>query len=102
MQTIPRVISVGTREHLARHRASLPPDMMAPALAVGETLENMPGERLLNVEQVLALLPWDISRRVWTDGVRAGRFPAPSASLTRKTRYWRADSIRAMISTAGR
>jgi predicted DNA-binding transcriptional regulator AlpA len=53
----------------------------------------------MRLPAVLAVIP--ISKSVWWDGVRTGRYPAP-VKLSPRTSAWRAEDIRALVERLGR
>ncbi|AME24195.1 hypothetical protein AXG89_10385 [Burkholderia sp. PAMC 26561] len=58
------------------------------------SLDGMPPDKLLTVEQVLSFIP--VSASTWRRGVKSGRFPA-GVHLSPKSVFWRVDSIRALL-----
>ncbi len=48
--------------------------------------ENIPGDTLLRLPQVLAIIP--ISRSAWWAGVKNGRFPKPTKIGPRTSAWW--------------
>jgi prophage regulatory protein len=54
----------------------------------------VPGYGFLRLPQVLAIFP--ISKSVWWEGCRTGRYPKP-IKLGPRTTVWRAEDIKAFI-----
>ena len=48
----------------------------------------------LRLPQVLAVFP--VSKSTWWAGVKSGRYPAPTRSLSRRITAWRIEDIRAL------
>jgi predicted DNA-binding transcriptional regulator AlpA len=69
-------------------------DALMEAVERDVHLEHLPPDKLLTVEQVLALIP--VSKRVWLEGVRSGRFPH-AVRLSSKAMFWRVSDIRIFI-----
>ncbi len=61
------------------------------------TRPALPETGFLRLPQVLALIP--ISRSAWWAGIREGKFPR-GIKLGSKTTVWRAEDIRALITTS--
>ena len=57
-------------------------------------LTNIPSTGFLRLPQVLALIP--ISKSVWWEGCKTGRYPKP-VKLGPRTTVWRAEEIKAFI-----
>ena len=57
-------------------------------------LTNIPSTGFLRLPQVLAIIP--ISKSVWWEGCKTGRFPKP-VKLGPRTTVWRAEEIKAFI-----
>ena len=55
---------------------------------------NIPTTGFLSLPQVLALIP--ISKSVWWEGCKTGRFPKP-VKLGPRTTAWRAEDIAALV-----
>ncbi|MDL2279920.1 AlpA family phage regulatory protein [Desulfovibrio sp. OttesenSCG-928-G11] len=55
---------------------------------------NIPTTGFLRLPQVLALIP--ISKSVWWEGCKTGRFPKP-VKLGPRTTAWRAEDIAALM-----
>ena len=55
---------------------------------------NIPATGFLRLPQVLALIP--ISKSVWWEGCKTGRFPKP-VKLGPRTTAWRAEDIAALV-----
>lgn len=55
---------------------------------------NIPTTGFLRLPQVLALIP--ISKSVWWEGCKTGRFPKP-VKLGPRTTAWRAEDIAALV-----
>ena len=55
---------------------------------------NVPATGFLRLPQVLAIFP--ISKSVWWEGCRTGRFPKP-IKLGPRTTVWRAEDIAALV-----
>lgn len=54
----------------------------------------LPDAGLIRLPAVLAVVP--VSKSVWWDGVKSGRFPKP-VKLGPRTTCWRVEDIRALI-----
>jgi predicted DNA-binding transcriptional regulator AlpA len=59
---------------------------------------TLPDVGFVRLPQILAILP--IGKTTWWDGVRTGRFPAPS-KLGSRISVWRVEDIRALLATLG-
>ena len=57
---------------------------------------NIPTTGFLRLPQVLALIP--ISKSVWWEGCKTGRFPKP-VKLGPRTTAWRAEDIAALVAS---
>lgn len=55
---------------------------------------NIPTTGFLRLPQVLAIIP--ISKSVWWEGCKTGRFPKP-VKLGPRTTAWRAEDIAALV-----
>lgn len=55
---------------------------------------SLPQAGFLRLPQVLAVFP--VSKSVWWDGVRTGRYPAP-VKLSARTTAWPVEAVRALI-----
>ena len=55
---------------------------------------NIPSTGFLRLSQVLAIIP--ISKSVWWEGCKTGRFPKP-VKLGPRTTAWRAEDITALV-----
>ncbi|MDL2207452.1 AlpA family phage regulatory protein [Desulfovibrio sp. OttesenSCG-928-M16] len=55
---------------------------------------NIPTTGFLRLPQVLAIIP--ISKSVWWEGCKSGRFPKP-VKLGPRTTAWRAEDIAALV-----
>jgi predicted DNA-binding transcriptional regulator AlpA len=60
--------------------------------------ENIPGNSLLRLPQVLAIIP--ISRSAWWAGVKNGRFPKPAKIGPRTSAWWASDIAAVLESIA--
>ena len=61
-------------------------------------LTNIPSTGFLRLPQVLAIIP--ISKSVWWEGCKTGRFPKP-VKLGPRTTAWRAEDITARVKRLG-
>ncbi|MGV7003721.1 helix-turn-helix transcriptional regulator [Desulfovibrio sp. QI0442] len=61
-------------------------------------LTNIPSTGFLRLPQVLAIIP--ISKSVWWEGCKTGRFPKP-VKLGPRTTAWRAEDITALVKRLG-
>ena len=61
-------------------------------------LTNIPSTGFLRLPQVLAIIP--ISKSVWWEGCKTGRFPKP-VKLGPSTTVWRAEDIAALVERLG-
>ena len=61
-------------------------------------LTNIPSTGFLRLPQVLAIIP--ISKSVWWEGCKTGRFPKP-VKLGPRTTAWRAEDIAALVASFG-
>ncbi len=61
-------------------------------------LTNIPSTGFLRLPQVLAIIP--ISKSVWWEGCKTGRFPKP-VKLGPRTTAWRAEDITALVNRLG-
>ena len=61
-------------------------------------LTNIPSTGFLRLPQVLAIIP--ISKSVWWEGCKTGRFPKP-VKLGPRTTVWRAEDIAALVKSLG-
>ena len=61
-------------------------------------LTNIPSTCFLRLPQVLAIIP--ISKSVWWEGCKTGRFPKP-VKLGPRTTAWRAEDITALVKRLG-
>ena len=59
---------------------------------------NIPATGFLRLPQVLAIIP--ISKSVWWEGCKTGRFPKP-VKLGPRTTAWRAEDITALVKRLG-
>ena len=59
---------------------------------------NIPSTGFLRLPQVLAIIP--ISKSVWWEGCKTGRFPKP-VKLGPRTTAWRAEDITALVKRLG-
>ena len=59
---------------------------------------NVPATGFLRLPQVLALIP--ITKSVWWEGCKTGRYPKP-VKLGPRTTVWRAENIAAFIERLG-
>jgi predicted DNA-binding transcriptional regulator AlpA len=59
----------------------------------------IPSTGFLRLRQVLALIP--ISKTVWWEGCKSGRFPKP-VKLGPRTTAWRAEDIAALVDALGK
>ena len=59
---------------------------------------NIPSTGFLRLSQVLAIIP--ISKSVWWEGCKTGRFPKP-VKLGPRTTAWRAEDITALVKRLG-
>ena len=61
-------------------------------------LTNIPSTGFLRLPQVLAIIP--ISKSVWWEGCKTGRFPKP-VKLGPRTTVWKAEDIAALVARLG-
>ena len=61
-------------------------------------LTNIPSTGFLRLPQVLAIIP--ISKSVWWEGCKTGRFPKP-IKLGPRTTAWRTEDIAALVKRLG-
>lgn len=61
-------------------------------------LTNISSTGFLRLPQVLAIIP--ISKSVWWEGCKTGRFPKP-VKLGPRTTAWRAEDITALVKRLG-
>jgi len=59
---------------------------------------TIPETGFLRLPQVLQLIP--VSKTVWHDGIRSGRYPKP-VKLSKRTSAWRCEDIRKLIEELG-
>lgn len=59
---------------------------------------GLPDVGFVRLPQILAVLP--IGKTTWWEGVRSGKFPAPS-KLGSRISAWRVEDIRALLDTLG-
>jgi len=59
---------------------------------------TLPETGFLRLPQVLKFIP--VSKTVWHDGIRSGRYPKP-VKLSERTSAWRCEDIRALIDELG-
>lgn len=59
-----------------------------------QEIQELPQTGLLRIKQVLKFVP--VSRSNWWQGVKDGRFPAPT-KLSERVTCWRACDIRKLI-----
>ena len=59
---------------------------------------SIPAYGFLRLPQVLAIIP--ISKSVWWEGCKTGRFPKP-VKLGPRTTVWRAEDIAALVQRLG-
>ena len=59
---------------------------------------GLPDVGFVRLPQILAVLP--IGKTTWWEGVRTGKFPAPS-KLGSRISAWRVEDIRALLDTLG-
>jgi len=59
---------------------------------------TLPETGFLRLPQVLKFIP--VSKTVWHDGIRSGRYPKP-VKLSERTSAWRCEDIRKLIDELG-
>ncbi len=57
-------------------------------------LETLPSTGFLRLPQVLRFIP--VSKSLWWEGIKSGRFPQP-VKLSQKVTAWRAEDIKELI-----
>lgn len=65
--------------------------MSAPA--VSKAPDRTDRDDRLSFDEVLALLPSSVTRRILRRAVQSGRFPAPDVQLTPKFTFWRRERV---------
>lgn len=73
-------------------------DSSSPSEHLSRPLAQLPADGFLRLRQVLQLIP--VSRSVWWDGVRDGRFPK-GVKLSARTTAWRVQDIAELIEQLG-
>jgi predicted DNA-binding transcriptional regulator AlpA len=61
-------------------------------------IQNTPSTGFLRLPQVLAIIP--ISKSVWWEGCRTGRFPKP-IKLGPRTTAWKTEDVAALVQRLG-
>lgn len=61
-------------------------------------LNDLPTTGFLRISEVLRFIP--VCKNTWLNGVKAGRYPAPTRALGRRITAWKAEDIRELIEKA--